>query len=98
MVSAGVGNVLNATKRHVGRNEVRVASDERRPLLILRHGDWAAAQALDRLVSVIALALEDACKCVVGLLDFADNNRLELAAGSFKVEVSLVTSVNIYAS
>jgi hypothetical protein len=95
VVSAGVGDVLDATQRHVGRNEVGVVGDESGPLIILGHGDWTTAQALDSLVSIVTLALEDASKCVVSLLDLADDDGLELAARGFKVQVSLVTSVNI---
>ena len=96
VVSARVGNVLDATKRHIGRNEMRVVGNERRPLLVFGHGDGAAAQTLNCLVSIITLALEDASKCVVSLLDLANNNRLELATGGFEVEVGLITLVNVH--
>jgi hypothetical protein len=93
VISARVGDVLNATQRHVWRNEVRVSADKRRPLLVLGHGNRAAAKCLNCLVSVVALALEDSSKSVVSFLDFADNNWLELTTRGFKVEVGLVTLV-----
>jgi hypothetical protein len=95
VISARVGDVLNATKRHVRRNEVRVGADKRRPLLVLGHGDWATAKGLNCLVRIVALALEDSSKSVVSFLDFADDNRLELTAGGLQVEISLVKLVDV---
>ena len=97
VISARVGDILNAAQRHVGCDEVRVAADESGPLLILGHGNGTAAQTLDSLVGIVAFTLEDTSKSVVSLLNFANNDRLELAAGGFEVEVSLVTSVGVHA-
>ena len=97
MVSARVGDILDATQRHIGRNEVRVVGNKRRPFLVLGHGNRAAAQTLNCLVGIVALALEDASKRIVGFLNLTNNDRLKLAAGGFKVEISLVSLVNIHA-
>jgi hypothetical protein len=95
VVSARVGDVLNTTKRHVRRNEVRVGADKRRPFLVLGHGDWATAKGLNCLVRIVAFALEDSSKSVVSFLDLADNNRLELTARGFEIEVGLVKLVDV---
>jgi hypothetical protein len=95
VISARIGNVFDATQGHVRRNEMRVAVDESRPLLILGHGDGAAAEALDSLVGIVAFTLENTCKSVVGLLDLTNNDRLQLATRGLKVEVGLVMSADI---
>ena len=95
MVLTRVGDVLDATQWHVRRNEVRVVADESRPLLVLGHGDWATAEALNSLVGIVTFTLENARESVVGLLDLTDDDRLELTTGSLKVEVGLGMSVII---
>ena len=96
VVLARVGDVLDATQWHVRRNKVRVVADESRPLLVLGHGDWATAEALNSLVGIVTFTLENARESVVGLLDLTDDDRLELTTGSLKVEVGLVKSVSVF--
>ena len=95
MVFAGIGNVFDATQRHVRRDEMRVVGNESRPLLILGHGDGTAAEAFDSFVCIVAFALENARESVVRLLNLADDDRLQLATGSLEVEVGLVMLVII---
>lgn len=93
MVSAGVVNVFDATQGNVRRDKVRVTVDECRPLLVLRHGNRATAEAFDSLVGIVTLALEDPGQSVVSLLNLTNNDGLELTAGGFEVEVGLTLSV-----
>jgi hypothetical protein len=95
VVSAGVGDILDATQRHVRCDEMRVVADESRPFLVLGHGDWATAKALDSPIGVIAFTLENARESIVGLLDLTHDDRLEFASGGLEVEVSLAMSVII---
>ena len=93
MVLAGVLDVFQSAQWHIWVDEVRVASHKPAPFEIARHGNRAIAQPLYRVVLLIGIALQDGSKSVVGFLDFANDDRLEFAAGVFKVEVSLYTLV-----
>ena len=66
-----------------------VASYKSAPLEIARHSDWATAKSLDRVVLLIGIALQNAGKGVVGLLDFTDDDRLQFATRVLEVEVGL---------
>lgn len=93
VVLAGVLDVFQSAQWHIWVDEVRVASHKPAPFEIARHGNRAIAQPLYRVVLLIGIALQDGSKSVVGFLDFANDDRLEFAAGVFKVEVSLYTLV-----
>lgn len=93
VVLARVLDIFQSAQRHVWVDEVRVASHKPAPFEIARHGNRAIAQPLYRVVLLIGIALQDGSKSVVGFLDFANDDRLEFAAGVFKVEVSLYTLV-----
>ena len=80
MVFAGILDILQSAQWHVGVDKVRVASNEFAPFEVARHGNWAVTQFLYRVVLLVGIALEDAGERIVGFLDFANDNRLELAA------------------
>jgi len=93
MMLARVLDILESAQRHVGVDKVRVALHELGPLMIARHGNGPAAKLLDSGVHLIGVALQDARKRVVRLLDLAHDNRLELASRVLKVEIRLLVLV-----
>lgn len=93
MIFAGILDVLEFAQWQVGVYKVRIASHELAPFEVTGHGNWAIPQSFNRVVLLISFALENAGKSIVGLLDFANNNRLELATRVFNVKVGLSRSV-----
>lgn len=83
MIFAGVLDVVEFAQGHVGVDKVRVAPHKLVPLEVAGHGNWAVTQSLDRAVLLVGVALQDAGEGIVGLLDFANDNRLEFAARVF---------------
>ena len=74
---------------HPRIHEVLVVTDKSIPLGVLRHHNGPGAEAFDRLVRFVGLALENACVGIVGFLNLADHDRLELSARVFQVEEGL---------
>ncbi|KAI3488057.1 hypothetical protein L1887_47935 [Cichorium endivia] len=70
-----------------GATKVRVTVDESRPLLVLRHGNRATAEAFDSLVGIVTLALEDPGQSVriLQLLHLPPGRLLLLVDGVLKV-------------
>lgn len=79
MFLAGVMNLIRGPQRNVGINELVIVGYEMHPLLVLGHGDWATTKLVDGIVRVLGLTLEDTSVRIVSLLNFSNNNGLELS-------------------
>jgi hypothetical protein len=86
---ARILDVFQPAQWHFRVDKVNIASNESAPLEITRHRNWASSQLLDCAIHLIRVALQDACKCIVGLLDLTNYDGFELAAGVLKVEIGL---------
>lgn len=89
VILTGIMNLLWGTDGDGGINNLIVVGHKVNPLLILGHGYGAIAELLDDVVGVVCLALEDSGVSIVGLLDLANHNGLELAARGLEVEIGL---------
>lgn len=89
MIPTWVGDILHVAERHARIDHVIGAGNERVPFVVLRHPNRTRAQFIDGVVGLVGLTFKDAGICVVGLLDFAHHNGLELATGVFQVKVCL---------
>jgi hypothetical protein len=68
---------------------VGIAPNEPSPLLISRHSNWTTAELLDRCVHLVSITLEDTGKSIVGFLDLANNDGLELTPRILEIKVGL---------
>ncbi|PNY29181.1 hypothetical protein TCAP_00901 [Tolypocladium capitatum] len=93
VILAGIVDLLRRPHRNRRINNLVVVGHEMYPFLVLGHGDGAVAELLDDPVGVVGLALQDAGVGIVRLLNLANDNRLQLAAGALEVEVRLVEVV-----
>lgn len=89
MVLARVVNLVGGTQRHSGIDDLILMSDEVDPFLVLGHSNGTFTELAHEVHCVLGLSLENASVGIVGLLDLADDNGLQLPARAFKVEVGL---------
>lgn len=80
MFLAGVVNLIRGPQGDIRINKLVIVGYEMHPLLVLGHGDWATTKLVDGIVRVVGLTLEDTSVRIVSLLDFPNNNGLELSA------------------
>jgi hypothetical protein len=92
---ARVPNVLEPAQRQVRVDKVRIAPHKPAPLLISGHSKGTGAKLLDSGVHLVGVTLQDARKCVVCFLDFANDDRLQFTARVFEIKIGLVRSVGV---
>jgi hypothetical protein len=95
MMFARVPNVLEPAQRQVRVDKVRIAPHKPAPLLISGHSKGTGAKLLDSGVHLVGVTLQDARKCVVCFLDFANDDRLQFTARVFEIKIGLVRSVGV---
>lgn len=96
VVLSRILDLFQPAQRHVRVDEVRVTADEPTPFLVSGHGNWASAELLDCGVHLVCVTLENAGKGIVGFLDLAYDDGLELTPRILKVEVGLLRLVCAY--
>ncbi len=89
MLLAGIMDLLGRAERNGRINNLVFVGDEVNPFLVLGHGNGAVAEFADKAQSIVSFALQDTSVGVVCLLDFANDNGFELAAGALEVEIGL---------
>lgn len=93
LMLARVMHILETSQRNVWAQEMRILLDPRNPFSVLGHGDRASLEVFESADSRIGLTLQNASVRIVCLLNLANYNRLELASGTFEVEVGSVQVV-----
>jgi len=89
MIPTGIVDELGRPHRYLRVHKAVISLDKGIPFCVLRHDDWADPQLLDCSICRISLSFKNACVCVVRLLDFANNDRLELSPRVLQVKVGL---------
>ena len=78
-----------------GINHLVVIRSKLVPFMVLGHCKRTILEFLDRIISVISFTAENSSKNVICFLDLSNNNGLEFATRSFKVEVRLFNLASI---
>lgn len=89
VILSGVVDLLRGALGDVRIDQPVVLNDEVGPLVILGHGDGPDTQLVDGRVGRVGLPLENTGVGIVGLLDLADDDGLELSTRAFQITVCL---------
>src|SRR5699024_3367115 len=81
--------ILHVSERNSRIDHLVRVGDKCIPLVISGHRNGTHSKLLHGVIGFISFSLENAGICVVGFLDLANNNRLELTPGVLQIEVSL---------
>jgi hypothetical protein len=95
VVPSRIVDVVGRPDRDIRVNKLLVSRDKVCPFMVLGHGDGSGAEALDSTIRHIRFTLQDTSIGIVRLLNLARNDRLQLPAGRFEVEVGLVTLAGV---